>query len=471
MATRPIFAAEQVTYAYAGSKRSVGPFAFTAFPGEFHLLSGRSGCGKSTLARLLSGMIPHLYRGALGGRVLVNGDPTDETPLWKLCAAVGLVAQNPAVQMLAATVRGEITFGLESAGLTRDEVRLRVGEALEQFDLCTCADRDPRTLSGGEQQRLIVAALVARRPQALVLDEPLSMLDAAACVRLTDHLHVLSNAGTAVVVFEHRPEVFDRLGGAQRHELISAATVEPPTPELPRRIPELRLIAQGVSVRLGQRMVLDGIDVELRGGEVVAFVGANGSGKTTLLRVLAGLQGHGGSVTIAGSGAPARLGMCFDNPDRQLFNATVKEEILYGLGDYDGAFYRAVLQLLGLSAYETTPPLLLSEGEKKRLGVAVALLRPGLHGLCLDEPTLGADPTQRRILGRIARRLAEAGYLCVLATHDLDWAAQWSDRILALDAGRITDIRPAADAGAVLAAPAVESAGCALHSGDLGEHG
>jgi energy-coupling factor transport system ATP-binding protein len=96
-----------------------------------------------------------------------------------------------------------------------------------------------------------------------------------------------------------------------------------------------------------------------------------------------------------------------------------------------------VLDLLGLAPYEQTPPLLLSEGEKKRLALAIVLLRPGLCGVCLDEPTLGQDADQRRILGRIIRRLAGAGYLCLIATHDLEWAAQWSDRILTLERGRL----------------------------------
>ncbi len=466
MRTHAVICAEEVTYAYAGSTQRVGPFTFTAHAGEFHLLSGRSGCGKSTLARLLSGMIPHLYRGALGGRVLVNGEATDRTPLWKLCAAVGLVAQNPGAQMLAATVRGEIGFGLESAGLTGDEMGRRIEEALEQFELSAYAERDPCTLSGGEQQRLIIAALAARQPQALVLDEPASMLDAGACARLAGHLAALSCAGTAVVVFEHRPEVFREVGTIMRRELSSAATTEPSAPELPQRIPPFRLMVDALSVQLGQRTVLDGIALELHGGEVVALVGANGSGKTTLLRALAGLQAHGGRVTLGGAAAHAypHVGICFDNPDRQLFNPTVRDEILYGLADYDADFYRSVVQLLGLSAYESTPPLLLSEGEKKRLGVAVALLRPGLCGLCLDEPTLGADATQRRILGKIIRRLAEAGYLCVLATHDLEWAAQWSDRIFALAAGRVTPVRSAATGDALAMFPsAVRSsagAGC-----------
>jgi energy-coupling factor transporter ATP-binding protein EcfA2 len=168
-------------------------------------------------------------------------------------------------------------------------------------------------------------------------------------------------------------------------------------------------------------------------------VGANASGKTTLLRALAGLQPHSGRITgfVSGSRLGPRLGLVFQNPDRQIFNPTVRQEILYGLPDHDPGFYRSVVRLLGLSAYEDTPPLLLSEGEKKRLALATVLLRPGLRGICLDEPTLGQDERHRRLLGQILTRLAAAGYLCLVATHDLAWALEWSGRLLMLREGRL----------------------------------
>jgi energy-coupling factor transport system ATP-binding protein len=441
MSGQAVITVEEVSYRYPGQRGGIAGFSLEAGPGEMHLVCGPSGCGKSTLARILSGLIPHLYRGRLTGRVLIGGRASHATPLWQLTEAVGLVMQNPAAQLLASTVKDEVIFGLENLGLSPSQIEARLAAALEGFGLEGLAGRDPRTLSGGEQQRLILAAVMARQPLALILDEPLSMLDTTSAQAVVGHLERLSGTGCAVVAFEHRRAWFDRLAGLERHELTGPAAAEDAgaLPELPQHLPAFRLSVDGLGVEIGKRPILESIDLDLAGGQVVALVGANGSGKTTLLRALAGLQPHTGRITgfSTGSRGKPRLGLAFQNPDRQIFNATVRQEVLFGLPDYDVRLYRGVLALLGLGPYEETPPLLLSEGEKKRLALATVLMRPGLSGICLDEPTLGQDEGHRRLLGLVLHRLASAGYLCLVATHDLGWALQWADRLLMLREGRL----------------------------------
>jgi energy-coupling factor transport system ATP-binding protein len=429
---------ERASFAYPSGDARVGPFDLEVRAGRLTLVQGPSGCGKSTLARLLCGVIPHLYHGDLAGGVVLDGRATTELSLPEITARVGAVFQNPEAQLLAATVADEVDFGLERCAHNGCSAADRRRTVFERFDLGHLADRDPRSLSGGEQQRVLIAAAAARRPELLVLDEPLSMLDRDATSAVVEDLAELRRDGTALVAFEHRRPVF---GGDDDATVVRLAD-DREAPELPRLPPRNGVLAvrlEGVSVDLGGRRVLHDLDLHLRGGAAVAVLGANGAGKTTLLRALCGLQRHRGRISrrVDATERDGVVGLCFQNADHQIFNASVRDELRYGGDAIDEDHYRAVLALTGLSHCETRQPLLLSEGEKKRLAIGLLLMRRGLHGLCLDEPTLGQDAVHREVLGRTVRRLVEAGYLCVVATHDETWARRWCDRSIHLERGRI----------------------------------
>lgn len=430
--------AEQVAFRYPCGDVPVGPYSIDVAPGRLHLVHGPSGSGKSTLLRLLCGVIPHLYEGELHGRVLLDGEPTTALPLGQITRRVGAVFQNPETQLLGTTVGEEIAFGLRRSGLSRSGREERQRDVLDRFALGPFAHRDPRRLSGGEQQRVVIAALAARRPEVLLLDEPLSMLDRGATAAVRDDLDAVCRDGAAVVAFEHRRDVFAGCSGVDEMSLANvAAAVE--VPEMADCRGELTLDAEGLAVDLGGTTVLQGIDLCWRGGTAVAVHGPNGSGKTTLLRALCGLQPHRGRITRRVDGREVRgaMGLAFQNADHQIFNESVRAELRYACGVVDEDRYRSVLELLGLEACERRPPLLLSEGEKKRLALGLLLMRPGLHGLCLDEPTVGQDDAHRERLGQTLRRLVAAGHLCVVATHDEAWARRWCDSSLRLEAGRV----------------------------------
>lgn len=424
--------ADQVAYQYPQNGHGLAPTSLALRPGDRLLVAGPSGCGKSTLARCLTGLIPHLYRGLLEGRVWVGGLRTDEAPLWQLAEQAGLVFQNPAAQMLAQSVEEEIIFGLENLGLPRETIRERVEVALARFGLEALRARSPQTLSGGEQQKLALAAMMARQPPVLVLDEPLSMLDGTAAGDLVQALSGLAQSGTTVVVCEHREEYVRAIPGLSTLRLPGFAgqhTVPEEIPLFPARTAPANLEAVGLTAHLGGQLILHNLSFSLSGGQVVAVVGRNGVGKTTLLRALAGLQKHDGSVLMNG-GRP-NLGMVYQNADLQLFNASVREEILYRVADPDLGLYRWLLEALGLARYEEVPPLLLSEGEKKRVALATVLMRRPAHGVLLDEPSLGQDAVHKAMLIRLARALADAGQLVILTTHDLPLAVE-ADRLMLL---------------------------------------
>jgi energy-coupling factor transport system ATP-binding protein len=349
-----------------------------------------------------------------------------------------MVFQNPAAQMLAPTVEDEIIFGLENLGLARSEIKTRLETVLVEFDLTRMRARNPQTLSGGEQQKLGLAAIMARQPEALILDEPLSMLDTTAADHLITYLARFAADGKAVAMFEHRREYLDGVSG------LRLLTLEgrPRTDDFLQHgmtLPSLAsfsLETEGLTVHLGERAVLQNVSLSLRSGQIVAVVGRNGVGKTTLLRVLSGLQRYSGKVIVtSGEGdQEANFGMVFQNPDLQLFNASVREEILYRVQEPDLAYYQWLLDALGLSRYEKTPPLLLSEGEKKRVALGLVLMRRPSHGLLLDEPSLGQDSAHKTILVRMLRTLADAGQLVIMTTHDLTLASQ-ADRLILLGPG------------------------------------
>jgi len=428
-----------LTYSYHGqSMPSVRDVSLAVRAGECLLITGASGCGKSTLARCLVGLIPHLYKGRLEGQVWLNGLRTDATPLWQLAEKAGMVLQNAQAQMLASTVEDEIVFGLENLGLPLQEIERRIESSLARFGLQKLRASDPRRISGGEGQRVMLAAMLARRPPILVLDEPLSMLDTTAAHELVCHLAELAQRqDCAVVVCEHRSRYFT--GAFREHPLNEHIAPVADDDFSPAPLPDasdLRLAVNDLSVTLAGRCVLDKLCLELSGGQVVALVGTNGSGKTTLLRSLVGLQRYEGTVSVTDGGAPD-LGLVYQNPDLQLFNAAVREEILYRVASPDENLYRWLMAHLGLDRYQDSSPLLLSEGEKKRLCLAMVLMHRPRHGVLLDEPTLGQDDRHRVMLGRTVKGLADAGLLVVVATHDLAWAAHFATQMLVLHEGRL----------------------------------
>ena len=432
--------AQNLSYTYhAQSTPSFRDVSLNVGASERLLITGSSGCGKSTLARCLAGLIPHLYKGTLQGAVQLDGLRTDETPLWRLAEKAGMVLQNTQAQMLASTVEDELAFGLENLGLPREEIGRRIDASLDRFGLQPFREHDPRRLSGGEGQRVMLAAMLSRQPPVLVLDEPLSMLDPTAAHDLVSHLSELARQGSAIIVCEHRSRYFDGAGAFREHPLdhrpesidVSDNSAAPLSPA-----PNFRLSVRDLAVTFGKRRVLDNVNIELDAGQIIALVGINGSGKTTLLRSLMGLQRHEGHIEVCDGGEPD-LGMVYQNPDLQLFNPTIREEVLYRVAAPNDELYQWLMVWLGLERYQDSSPLLLSEGEKKRLCLAMVLMHQPRHGVLLDEPTLGQDDHHRVLLGRTTKGIADSGRTVVVATHDLAWAAHFATQMIVLHQGRI----------------------------------
>ena len=173
--------------------------------GELVLLLGESGCGKSTLLRALLGLVPHFHGGELSGRVVSEGLDTREHRPGAIARRVGLVFQDPESQLVMRRVDHEVAFGLENLGCPSGEIAARTEHALLAAGAGHLADRDTGTLSGGEQQRVGIASVLAMGQRVLLLDEPTSQLDPAAAEELLGLVRRLNrDRGITVVVAEHR---------------------------------------------------------------------------------------------------------------------------------------------------------------------------------------------------------------------------------------------------------------------------
>ena len=504
---------EHVSYAYPGAARPALQDVDLYLPqGALALVMGPSGAGKSTLLRCINGLVPHFSGGALQGTLTVDGlDPVRATPQ-VMSRHVGFVFQDPEAQFVVDRVEDEIAFALENVALPRQEMRVRVEEALDLMDLSPLRERRLETLSGGERQRVAIAAALALRPRILVLDEPTSQLDPQSA---DDVLHALTrlnnDLGLTIVLAEHRLErvlpfvdslvclsqggslfasgpprqVLRRLDlvpplvtlgkalgwdplpltikdGQQFSQKLSRRDAPPPAHPPTARTDEPYLQARDVQVDYGDRPALRGVSLEVWPGEIVVLMGRNGSGKTTLLKSMIGLlrprQGH---VAVAGRQVAGRdvaevckqVGYLPQDPNALLFADTVLDELgitlrNHGLEKAPPIPPQALLERLGLADKAQAYPRDLSAGERQRVALG-AITITRPGALLLDEPTRGLDYAAKRALADLLRGWRDHGLAILLVTHDVELAATVADRVVLMSQG---DVIASGDPAGVLGA-------------------
>jgi energy-coupling factor transport system ATP-binding protein len=213
---------EDLTIRYPGRREpSLQGVGVTVAEGERVGVAGRTGAGKSTLALAAAGFIPRVVKAKVDGRVVVQGHDAVASPAGALLGRVGIVFATPANQLSASklTVREELAFGLENLGVPRAEMDARIDATLARLAIGHLADREPFALSGGEQQRVAIASIVAMGTTVLVLDEPTAQLDPVGTVSVAGLLDELARGGSAILCVEHDPSV---LGGMDRCLVLDA---------------------------------------------------------------------------------------------------------------------------------------------------------------------------------------------------------------------------------------------------------
>jgi energy-coupling factor transport system ATP-binding protein len=477
---------EAVGYSYPGATwPALADVNLQIEPGELVVLAGDSGSGKSTLLRVANGLVPHFHGGTFAGRATVAGMDTREHGPGELATAVGTLFQDPETQVVMGTVRAELALPLENRGVAAGAVARGVEEAALALGIGHLLDRGTAELSGGELQRVALAAALVGNPSLIVLDEPTSQLDPVAGDELIGVLRRLNeDRDTAIVLAEHRLErclaLADRVIALRRGRiacdappqaflewalseapelatpgarLLSGAGLRPAPgvkaaraalrergllPELddidhrgpdPRRSKRsgrradaaLRLDRVWHELRDGPA-ILRGASLTIAPGERVALMGRNGAGKSTLLRHAAGLM----KPTRGRIAASGRVVLLLQNPTDYLVHETVGEE----------ASERA-LRMAGLDpdAFAGRHPRDLSGGEKQRVALAVVLDHPDRERpavVCLDEPTRGMDRSLKHDLAQLLRGLDAA---VLVATHDPEFVAELADRVVLLADG------------------------------------
>lgn len=197
---------KELTFKYSGSKKNaLENVSLTIEKGDFVGLIGESGAGKTTLCSCINGLIPHHYNGDFYGSVKIQGTDTFDIEPGKLALKVGSVFQDVDSQLVSFFVEDEILFGLENFGIPKEQIEQRITAALEALEIQELRHREISTLSGGQKQKVAIAAILALKPDILVLDEPTGELDPASSVQIFKLLQKLNKEkGITIVVAEQK---------------------------------------------------------------------------------------------------------------------------------------------------------------------------------------------------------------------------------------------------------------------------
>ncbi len=431
---------------HGDSSSALTNISFRISAGERVLIAGPSGGGKSTLLRAIAGLLSEdagFARGQLNASAV----------------RVGYVGQEPDEQMLFPTVREDVAFVAETVVARDSEVHAAVHAALDTVRALPLIDRATMALSGGEKQRVGVAACVAAEADLVICDEPTASLDPEHAIQVRDAISAAAgNRGASLVVVEHQIDLWrehvDRVVVVADGEIVSDLPVaqhlaamssgegalrlwtSPPSSERHRPAPELSgtpiVQTHGViTSRAPDSPSIAVPDITVYPGQCVALIGPNGSGKTATLRALAGLRApEVGRITYSGfARSPHRLSArrraqfaasVLQNPSYSFLRATVAEEAP-----------AHVLGAMGLSRLDARNPHSLSGGERRRLGMAIALSgEPAV--MFLDEPTFGQDPQSWRDVVSVLDDYLSSGGSIVVATHDNELVRALADNVIEL---------------------------------------
>ncbi len=475
---------DQVGFEYPGGKKIFDNLSFEIVPGEQVAIVGGNGSGKTTLMLLIDGILK-----AKKGKIEIGGlDPSIEKDKEQLHRKVGLVLQDPDNQLVSTTVEREIAFSLENMNIPHPELGDRVHNLIDSFGMKSMTNRLTSELSGGEKQKLALAAVMITWPDILILDEPDSFLDETGkrtleqtvkslveqnpqliIIRVTQYARVAMAYGRiialndgAIVADGPASEVYADTGRCQRwgidipleYRLSSVGNYQ--SNNLPEGLN--RSVTSGPatarSIRLNDisfgyesnNLILGAVNLILESGKVHAIVGPSGSGKSTILQIIAGLlkptagdiyhedfQLQRGDIT-----------MSFQQAEKQFFLETVDKELRFGaenlaksgMEDIIARCYQSID--FDRNEFSIRDPFTLSGGEQRRLAFGTVLsLDPKF--VLFDEPTCALDARGTALFIRLVRQLRVEGRGVVIVSHDGNLVLELAEKIFVLNDGSISE--------------------------------
>lgn len=484
---------KDVTFRYRGTERpALNRVNLHFAAGEFALICGATGSGKSTLLRIMNSLAPHFTGGELSGQIFVQGEEVTGWLPHDLATKVGFVNQQPESSFVTDTVREELAFGMEQLGFDRGEMIAAIARVSQLLGIESVLDSPLTCLSGGEQQRVAIAAALAAGAKILLMDEPTSALDPIAAQEVVQNLKKLSReASITVILVEHKiervVELVDSIVIVGNDGLVTKGGREqfaqyrqlPPlialanklawpdyplsipsakrmwernpgtaTPRGPRRFSsEIALDVSNLSVRYENQLAVHPISFKVANGEIAALMGPNGSGKSSLLWAIQGIGARESGQAITQFGDPKALSpeerLCVVSMVPQkatdlLFASTVSEELAESdrFSNLESGSTGRIFESLTGRVDPAIHPRDLSLGQQLALVIAFQLVK-GSGVLLLDEPTRGLDYSSKHSLVRQLEKISQDGTAVLVASHDVEFVAAIADRVLTLRRGKL----------------------------------
>ena len=436
-------------------KAALSNVSFGIEKGSYVAIVGYNGCGKSTLARLICGLeVPD------SGTIEIEENNR-----------IGIVFQSPKDQLVSGIVSRDTAFGAQNLGLSEGEVELRVIESLNIVDMLDRAGSSTSALSLGQTQKVALSGVLALRPEILILDEAVSMLDPESRKEILEFLRYWHKCGNTIIQITHDMEVLSDADcvigieegqvfyyGTQKAFLSNEENVKricgeplPPrwlsSPEGVSKpsLEDVALKLENVSYTHDAVHGVFNINLSFPRGTLTALTGPSGAGKSTLLEICSGLAiPQEGSVYCSSSQRPV---LAQQNAQAALFEPFAADDVAFGprnSGMSGKPLVERVKQSMNAAAipfeqFGERRTFELSGGEQRRLSIA-GILAMDSDVILFDEPTAGLDSRTRNEVMAMFHRLTDEGKTVIFSTHKRD-EADFADREIVIKEGTVVESR------------------------------